>query len=210
MQQAINTKFVALFATLAMAFAFAFTAFAYEDLGIEVTVGSVKTEVKVLYSEVVTSGEATTTETVTKNYTYETTNLDDVYAMLADDLDITESEVRDAVVSETTGNASDDDEMEDGDDDDDGEEMDDNNDDSKDRSEFCKRTTEKAAGFGVAKKCVNEEGYQVNDKLANKVNRFADYGKSTDKAVLQGQLRELLLVLIQLLQQQMALQNTEV
>lgn len=91
------------------------------------------------------------------------------------------------------------------DDDGDEEEGDDEWDDDK-TSKFCDNTSQ-AAGWGVAKKCVDSDDYEVNEKLAKKVERFEDFGKSTDKVVLQGQLQELLLILIQLLQQQMALQS---
>ncbi len=87
-------------------------------------------------------------------------------------------------------------------------------DEDGDDSEFCDQTSQ-AAGWGVAKKCVDDEDYVINDKMAQKVERFQDknmekyrdYGKSTDQTELQNQLRELLLVLIQLLTQQMALQQ---
>jgi hypothetical protein len=79
----------------------------------------------------------------------------------------------------------------------------------KDDTNFCENT-DQAAGLGVAKKCVGEENYSINEKLGEKVERFQDramskyekYGQSTDKDELQNQLRELLLVLIELLQKQ--------
>lgn len=69
---------------------------------------------------------------------------------------------------------------------------------------FCDKT-KKVAGWGVAKKCVDNENFVINDKLANKIERFAEFGKSNDKAVLQNQLLTLLQTLIQLLEQQKAL-----
>ncbi|MEN9922057.1 MAG: hypothetical protein RL097_333, partial [Candidatus Parcubacteria bacterium] len=91
---------------------------------------------------------------------------------------------------------------------------DDEDDDEDDDRDFCERTKQ-AAGWGVAKKCVDDEDYELNDKMVKKVERFQDrdmekyreYGKSTDKTELQNQLRELLLVLVQLLQKQMELQD---
>ncbi len=93
-------------------------------------------------------------------------------------------------------------------------EVEDNDDDEDDDRDFCERTKQ-AAGWGVAKKCVDDEDYELNDKMVKKVERFEDrnmekyreYGKSTDKTELQNQLRELLLVLVQLLQKQMELQD---
>lgn len=93
-------------------------------------------------------------------------------------------------------------------------EVEDNDDDEDDDRDFCERTKQ-AAGWGVAKKCVDDEDYELNDKMVKKVERFEDrnmekyreYGKSTDKTELQNQLRELLLVLVQLLTKQMELQD---
>ena len=266
MQQAIYTKLVAFFAMMALAFALAIPALAYSELEIDIEVGDVSTMVEVEYEE---SGEK-----MEKEFEFETTDLDEVYQAIADELGISVDAVEAALENEDgeedeemsdmeeaaeaiadaeaaiadaaeyleeMGSSSDDyvtksgyldtakgylaeaetafenedydaasdwaekaeDKVEDHilpedeDEDEDGEE--------KDRSDYCDKTKQ-AAGFGVAKKCVGEDGYVVNDKLADKVERFADFGKSTDKAVLQGQLRELLIVLIQLLQAQMALE----
>jgi len=87
--------------------------------------------------------------------------------------------------------------------------------DEDDDADFCDKTS-KAAGWGVAKKCVDDENYSLNDKMVKKVERFEDknmekykeFGKTTDQAELQSQLRELLLLLIQLLQKQMLLQGS--
>ena len=84
--------------------------------------------------------------------------------------------------------------------------LDDEDEDEKDEedNDFCDRASN-AAGWGVAKKCVDDDDYEINDKMEDKVDRFADFGKTNDRAELQNQLRELLVILIQLLQQQMAL-----
>ena len=87
---------------------------------------------------------------------------------------------------------------------------DEDEDDDKDRSKFCERT-KKAAGWGVAKKCHDQDGWEINDKLGDKIERFSEmknFGKTTDRVELQSQLRQLLELLIELLQAQMALKSS--
>lgn len=276
MQQTITNKLAVLVAAVALAFGAAYTAFAYEALEIEIDVLADTTEVEVQYEE---DGED-----VTDEYEYNTTDLDEVYTLLAVALGLTAEEVEDAVVDIDT-----EEEMEDADEaaeaiadaeeaiadleayiatldeDDDADEIEDleadlaaaqslledaeealaaedydaaegyaddaedivdavlgdddeneeEGDDDDDRSDFCDRTSQ-AAGWGVAKKCVEDDDYVINDKMAAKVIRFQDrsmekyqdYGVSQDREVLQNQLRELMLLLIQLLQQQMAAQES--
>lgn len=260
MQNIISTKFVALFALVALAFAAAIPAYAYDELEIELEVEGDKTQVEVEYVE---NGEE-----VEKEYEYSSTNEDEVITLLAAELGISEDDIKaamedesdDVVVDETMEDATEaieearelvteaeayiatiedeDDaaaleielETAEGylteaeaalaaDDFDKAEEKaemaidlikdiilpeyEDENEDKEDKdySKFCDKT-KKAAGWGVAKKCADVEGYEINDKLADKVDRFKDFGKSQDREVLQGQLRDLLILLIELLQMQ--------
>lgn len=192
MQVTLTHKLTVLATTLAVAFGMAFTTYAaFDDLEIEVKVYEDKVEVEVEYDD------------EDKSYSYEDKDLDEAYDELVKDLkddfdlEITTDDIEDIAEVEHE--------------DDEAEENDDDEDDDRD---FCERTKQ-AAGWGVAKKCVDDEDYELNDKMVKKVERFEDrnmekyreYGKSTDKTELQNQLRELLLVLVQLLQKQMELQD---
>lgn len=271
MSKSITNKFAVTIAAVAMAFGMTLTAFAYDALEIEVDILAETTEVEVQYEE---GGDV-----VTEEYIYNTTDLEEVYVLLAAELELTEQDVEDAVVDideydevvaeeaaadaiadaedaiadletyidgldeESTStieefeaellvatglladakeafDAEDYQEAEalaadaeavaedvldtEGKEDEDEEEEDEGDDEDDDKSTFCERTKQ-AAGWGVAKKCVNDDNYVVNDKLAKKVTRFEDFGKSTDRIELQSQLQQLLLLLIELLQQQAAL-----
>lgn len=272
MQLTITNKLAIFAATIAVAFGMSLTAFAASNLEIEIDIYDNGSIAKVSYEE---DGDD-----VTKTYTLEETDEDDIYAELADLLDMDVDDIEEASeVSEEDGDVPadseeaeeaiadaedaiedaadwisklDDEETEkeasttlaeaedllaeakDAFDDEDyqkaqdlaeeaeelaegihmsGEEDDDEDEDRKD--DFCKRTA-KAAGWGVAKKCSDDDDYELNEKVVKKVERFQDrnmekyreYGKSGDKVVLQNQLQELLLLLISLLQKQMALQTT--
>lgn len=282
MQQALTNKVAIITAAIALLFSTAFTALAYEDLTVDITIHADNTAVVATYTE---DGE-----TVKENFNYDDTDIENIYVYLSDDLEIDQSEVKAAAevtdltdeeaaaaaiddaqsaiddaetyiasldastsqdtIDELEGKVADaqalldeaqtafaeddfdtteekaseaqdladevntlaDDENDEGDaeDEDKSEEADDG-----DSSDFCDRTS-KAAGWGVAKKCVDDEGYKLNDKMAKKVERsqdrweskYANYGQTTDRAELQNQLHELLLLLIQLLQQQMALETS--
>jgi hypothetical protein len=267
--QTLTNKFIVLATALAFSLGAALTAFAYDDLEIEVEVYSDRIEVEVEYD---VDGEE-----MEEEYEYDTTDLDEAYGLLAVELGLNQQEVEDAVVKveeeeeeeeEEENEESDMEEaadeiadaeeaileaevciaeMEEGSDEmseaedklanaealladaetafgeadyetaeekaelaEDlakeicGEEAVDEED--EDNGDFCDKT-KKAAGWGVAKKCVDDDDYKINDKMADKIERFADFGKSNDRAVLQSQLQQLLLILIDLLQQQMSLQS---
>lgn len=277
MQLTYTNKFVVFAATLVFAFGAAITAFAYDALDIEIDIYDDYSKVEVSYED---DGDG-----VVKKYTFSATDLDEIYALVAAKLSISEEDVEDAVSDVDDHNGDGDKAMEDAEDamedaetaiakaeayiatldedeasttiaeleedladakaaltdaenafedseygqaeqyaddaediakkiyedeEDEHDEDEEEDDDSKDRSKFCENT-KKAAGWGVAKKCVDEDGYEINDKLASKVDKaatkYSDYGKSTDQTELQNQLRELLTLLIQLLQQQRAMQS---
>ena len=88
MQKAINTKFVALFALVAMAFAAAVPAYAYDELEIEIEIKDGKTIVEVEYEQ---DGED-----VEREYEYNTTSIQEVYTLLAAELELSEEEIEDA------------------------------------------------------------------------------------------------------------------
>jgi len=209
MQQTITNKLAILGTAIAVAFGLTFTSLAYEGLTIDIVVGDDSTEVTVKYND------------VEKTYVYESIVASEVYEDLVEDLNeedefsfeppITKEDVQNAsgTVASDDEEAGEDETVVDGKKENKGKNI------AKDakakvaeKANFCERTS-KAAGWGVAKKCVDNENFIINDKLADKVERFAeredrfkDFGKTTDRAELQNQLRQLLLVLIELLQQQ--------
>lgn len=285
MQRAINIKLVALFAVVAMAFAAAVPAYAYDELEIEVEIKSNKTLVEVEYEE---DGVETETE-----YEYETTDLQEVYSLLATELDISEDEVEAATSIEDEDEDEDEDENEDEDDmatqeeaedaiadaaseiekaqtviteaELDGKEIDlssttlaearellvqaeeayeleeyneaesladesedlaklarmkyidkteadiaededeDEDDDDKSDNPWTKEKCETHPGIGngVKEKC--DDDYKKSDRNDDK---YKDYGKSNDREELQAQLQELMQLLIQLLNLQLANQGS--
>lgn len=197
MQQSINIKLASFIATLAFAFALALPAFAYSELEVEIDVYDDGAIAEVSYTN-------SDDEEIDEEFTYDVTSEEDIIAKIVADLadeEITVAVVTEAAVFYMEDGSVEDEEMNDDDEDDE-----DDDSDGKDKSEFCEKT-KKAAGFGVAKKCADKEGYQLNDKLANKVDRFAEFGKTNDKAELQNQLRTLLVLLVELLSNQRPMMN---
>lgn len=205
MQHAITLKYVSLAAAVMFVLGMATTAFAYEELEIEIDVYSDGVIAEVSYDE---DGED-----VEEEYTYEETDLTVVYGLLADELGLTAEEVEAVSSSEEEDGSINDEESDDDDSDDEDEEEEDeesDDDDDSDDSEKRVKCESEYKNFGQKVRCEvrerNEERKEIRSEMKD---RFKDFGKTTDRTELQSQLRELMQLLIQLLTQQMAMTQSD-
>jgi hypothetical protein len=223
MQQTLTNKLAVLGATIAVAFGMTLSAFAsYDELVIDIAIGEDSTAVTVKYND------------VERTYSYDSSDASEVYELLVVELNeeeefsfeppITVADVETA--SGTVTELTDEEEEEEATTTTEEAVVEDEGKSkgkaiaaeakakAADKANFCERTS-KAAGWGVAKQCVESEDYVLNDKMVEKVERFQDrsmdkfkdFGQTTDRAELQNQLQQLLLVLIELLEKQVALQQ---
>jgi hypothetical protein len=199
MQHIINMKLSIALAAVTLAFGFALPAFAesneytpneYKNLEIELEVKSDSTKVEYSY-------ENQYGDEKEGGYEYGTTDLDEVYVKLTEKFGISLKEVKDAVTDIEDEDASDEDDGSNNDDED-------KDEDREKEKERCDVNIE-----GKEKRCFENKKLDEKKewKRENYGERFKDFGKSADKEVLNAQLRELLTILIQLLQAQAKLEN---
>lgn len=183
-QYIINYKLATALAALVLSFGLALPASAespyspldvdYKNLEIKIEIGDAVAEVEVSYED--QDGKE-----VEREYEFGTTDLDEIYEKLAAKLSLSEETVEDAVSEiEYDEDTSDDD-------------------DDKDRGHGNDKDRCDSDNPGK-KRC--DDITKKEWKRENYSERFKDFGKSTDEDELRGQLRELLLVLIELLQAQ--------
>lgn len=200
MTKTATQKLGLLLAGLALSFGAATIAHAYDQLEIEVDVLSDTTVI-----------EVTVDDEDFGPYTYVTTDLDEAYQSLIDEEDLADLELtlEDVTAAATVTDEDGGDDADDADDSDD-DDADDSDDDDADGDNGNVCTKSRGIGFGVMTKCADEN---VKELKKDKEFRFEykeawkSYGKTTDRTELQNQLRELLLMVIQLLQQQLAAQQ---
>lgn len=146
----------------------------YKNLEIKIEIGNDVAEVEISYED--QDGKE-----VERDYEFGTTDLDEIYEKLAAKLSLAEKTIEDAVSEiEYDEDVSDDD-------------------DDKDRGHGNDKDRCDSDNLGK-KRC--DDVAKKEWKRDNYSERFKDFGKSKDEEELREQLRELLLVLIELLQAQ--------